>query len=202
MKNKAFTLAEVLIAMTIIGIVAAILLTTIRADRQVEKTFAPKANKAIELFDEGATQLLDIDKTNCPMSEFIINETEKGLYNSSGTAVTSQEAFDLFSEYIKFEKTGLNFCANSGYCESSTTIPGGKISGDIYVGVAVNDIADCPDFYRPGTAEKITVANDLLSGAKPKCWAKLYIDVNGSDGPNTEGKDVFVLGFDRKGVHR
>lgn len=201
MKNKAFTLAETLIAMLILGIIAAIMIKNLKTDDHIEKTFIPKANKAIQVFDEAAVQLLDIDNPNCPMGEFIINNNTIGLLNDSGNAVNSQEAFNMLSQYIKFEKTGLNFCANSGYCADSTTIPAGRISGDTFVGFEVTSVSDCPDFYKPGQSEKITVVNDPITDIKPKCWAKLYIDVNGADAPNVEGQDIFVLGVDRKGIH-
>ncbi len=201
MKNKAYTLAEILITLTIVGMLAVIMFKNLRTDDHMEKTFVPKALKAIEVFGEASTQILDVDNANCPMSEFIINNNTIGLYNSSGKAVSSQEAFNMFAKFIKFEKSGINFCDNSGYCESSTSIPAGRISADTYVGLAVTSVTDCPDYYKPGVDTKVSVTTDLLTGAKTKCWAKLYIDVNGAEGPNTEGKDVFVLGMDRRGVH-
>ena len=201
MKNKAFTLAEILIALTVVGFLAIVMIRNVKSDAFMEKTEILKAYKAVNIFDEASVNLRDIDSEYCPLGKFIIKNVN--TYESAVSIPSGKTAIDMYSDYIKFEKTGINFCSYSGNCNaSSTNIPGAKLPSDIYIGIEVLDsIADCPDFYMPEENGQITVKNKMIEGAKPKCWAKLYIDTNGIDAPNTLGKDVFIFGMDEFGVH-
>ena len=206
--KKAFTLAEILITLTIVGVLSVLLVKNLDYESQMEKTFAPKALKAMEVVNEASYNIRDINNQNCPMGVLIyknVDTYEQGLINSAdGTNMDSTQVRDEYAKYIKFVNTR-DFCTNTTYCDSNneiSSIPGGKISGDIYLGFEVTGIQDCPDYYMPGNDNKVVVGNDLKTNAKPKCWAKLYVDVNGKDSPNTEGKDIFIFGLGEQGINQ
>ena len=224
MKNKAFTLAEILIVLVIIGVLAVIMMRNLRADNIKEKTYTAKAYKAILAFDQAAMQIRDINKTNCPMGKFIFSsglksgstseyDYEIGLVNADKTVVNSQQALDIFGEEIKFTQTNLDFCNYSKYCENTNAgiaeeedkikagdIPAAKMAGDVYVGIRVHDIEDCPSFHFP-QIENALSPKTKLDGGTPQCWATLYIDANGKDEPNVEGRDIYKFGLDALGVY-
>lgn len=222
MKIKAFTLTEITISLAIIGIICIIVLKNLNTIDFREKLNIAKAYKAIEVFDQASDDIRNMDKEHCPLSAFMY----KSGVNSSGEQEyevalvlpetgKSQAVLDIYGEFVKYETTGLDFCDYSPYCENynenkesdeekihSGDIPAVKIAGDIYIGVKVDDtIGDCPDYNLPEQDETINVRNEFGKNSKPKCWAKMYVDVNGPDEPNEDGKDIFVFGFDNEGIH-
>ena len=73
-------------------------------------------------------------------------------------------------------------------------------NGDVYVGIRVHDIEDCPSFHFP-QIENALSPKTKLDGGTPQCWATLYIDANGKDEPNVEGRDIYKFGLDALGVY-
>ena len=204
-RKQAFTLAEILIVLTIIGVLALVTLRSFNAKTTKAKLNFARADKAVEVFNNVCARIRLTESKACPHNTFIIDTGfgtyEKGLLKctegESGeetcSPVTSQDAINIFSEHTKFEKKNLNFCDYSGNC--SVTAAGAELPGGIYVGIEVlEDISDCPAYYMPGDEEETTPP----SGSK--CWAKLYVDANGPSGPNELGQDVFVFGMDADGV--
>ncbi len=208
-KIAAFTLAEVLITLFIISVIALVYIKSVKNDGIKEKEYIAKAHKAIETVNYAISQTCESDAVSCPVGTYIVQNriartgTTKYAYEYVFSAANSTDAFNIFKNYIKFEQTDLNFCTYSGYCDaSSKNYPAGKISGDIYVGINKYDaIANCPNFYTP-EGDLITVRAELKTGEYPKCWGNLLVDVNGADGPNTEGNDIFVYGLAANGVFR
>ena len=219
MKNKAFTLAEILIVLVILGALSVVMMQSLRSDNFSKKEYIAKAYKVINTFDEAAVNIRDINSTDCPMGTFLY----KSAKNADGTydyelglklPASNQDkaVLDIFGKYIKFEKTNLNFCDYSGYCENVnkdieteadkiTNIPAVRFSKNMYAGLKLlSEVSDCPDYYLPEISSKIT-PKTKVSGEKPQCWAKLYADVNGIDAPNELGKDIFVFGLDENGIY-
>lgn len=210
-KKPAFTLVETMIVVILIGIISLTCVKNIRQNDTHGKEYIAKAYKVIENIDYALGQIRDLDKTNCPLGSFIIKNKiatsgtkyayELGLLNVS----TSSDMFNVLKDYIKFEQTGLNFCDYSGYC-SSDNYPAGRISGDIYIGTELYaSVSNCPSYYTP-EGELIDLTSDSMkefkTGDFPKCWGRLLVDVNGAQGPNTEGQDIFIYGLDANGIHQ
>ena len=209
MKNRAFTLAEVVLVMVLMGIIAIALIRTVKVKDVQSKTDTVAAYKAINLFDQASFSLRDIDSTYAPTGAFIQKtgktvKADGSIEYSYERTINVSNAADIrnaFATYVKFDSTYDNFCTYSGYCDASETYPGGRI-GDIYIGFELlENISDCPNFYMPEAEGEIAVREDLRTGIKPKCWAKIYIDTNGNKDPNTLGNDVYIFGIDELGLH-
>ena len=211
MKNKAFTLAEILIVMTIMGILAIVMIQNIKTDTMSEKTNYAKAYKAIEVFDEASANIRHASDADCPLGSlmYTTGKNANGTYDydiglNLPDSDKEEAALNIYSKYIKFDKTNLNFCNFSKYCADNdiSNLAGARFSNDIYIGLEILDsISDCPDFYMPET-EGVITQKTKVNGKKAQCWAKLYIDVNGNDGPNTLGKDIYIFGLDENGINR
>ncbi len=195
MKNKkAFTLAEVLVCLMIIGVLAAVMIQNIKTKDFTEDGYTATALKILDNVQQASLKIRELEPERCPTGSFMVDvagDWEFTLVNDSQTALNTSEVLNLYGNYLKFEETDLNFCDHTPYC-SDDDIKGAKLAGNSYIGFEVGAIEDCPDYYMPNT--------DTIISGKGKCWGKLYIDVDGSKGPNTLGKDVYVIGLNENGI--
>jgi len=192
--SNAFTLAEVLICLMIIGVMAIIMIRNLRTKDFTEKSYIAGGYKAIESVQQASLKIRDIETASCPTGSFMVNVAgtwEYALVNASGANANTTEVLNLYDSYLKLENTGLNFCDYTGYC-SNDSIKGAKLPGNTYIGFETTGVINCPSYYLPNSSS--------LTAGKGKCWGKLYIDVDGPKGPNQLGKDVFVMGLNEDGV--
>jgi len=186
-KKKAFTLAEVLITLAIIGIVAAITIPTLMANYQkvqyvaeLKKAYA-EMTEALKLManDSGCpdnlvcTGLFDDNVDSLSFG----NECKKyfklskdcGVYNSS------DERTKCFSDSVSDNYDGSDpygygrYNLNNGYRYNFITADGFAIS-------LTNYKSNCENHW---------------SVAESKACATVNIDVNGFKGPNNVGRDIF-----------
>lgn len=170
--KKAFTLAEVLITLGIIGIVAAMTLPTItqKIDKQVTMS---KLKKSFATMYE----IIRLsEKDNGEVWEWSFeNEVYDQAFNES----------DFFKKYFEpyIKKVG-NFGSKSVAKDNHAIY---SIDG-LQIGV-VNSWVVLPDgssfgiFYNPGV-------DSGVPGGGTYMW--LFLDINAKDGPNRLGKDIFI----------
>ena len=211
-KKLGFTLAEILICLTIIGIMGAIFMINVKNEKFDEKATIANANKAISAIDQASMKILEIETESCPTGAFMtkpagLSKPEYTITNASGGPADANEVLALFGKYIKFDKTNLNYCDYSPahtVCENgtNTTIKGGKLPGsEVYIGFKVSalttsgNLSDCGvQYYIPG-AENYIPGNGYT-------WGWVYIDTNGKKGPDKSGKDVFYYCMGETGIAR
>ena len=198
MKKHAFTLIEITVVLIIIGFFSIIMVKNLKQpnDDMNNKIIKTKLLKAVNAVQTACQQIKEFEKVRCPMQTFIVNAAgtyEYALVNSSGNSADTDEVLSIFSDYIKFQESPLNFCDYTEYCNDND-IKGGKIIGDIYIGFKAygNDITDCPNYKLPDS-------DDEISGSG-KCWGNLYIKLAGNSGEDEYGKTVFVFGLNEFGV--
>lgn len=188
---KAYTLAEVLIVMSIIGVLAVITVTSMNTEKHRENINKAKVMKAIEVVNNASVSIMQ-DNNVCPDGKLITGalgqSNEYGIVTASSTP-TDEEVLNEYKKYIKFLST------------SGTPVAKGTLAGGTTITFAViSPIGDCPNYTNPENGEAITVVAGS-DGNKPKCWATITIDANGSEGPNTNGEDRFTFGIGENGVN-
>lgn len=186
MKEKGFTLAEVLITLAIIGVVAAITIPTLIRNYQ-EKVTVIKVKKMYSVLSQAYQRYL----ADNGKSEFIQIDDED----------SAEKVFKIFEPYLKIsEDCTANGTKNCFYSGKYIFLNGNKWTDDIYAGnrnyhVRLND----------GSA-LIFRGSDNASAEQGKQEGNLdynlqaYYDVNGASGPNTQGKDVFTFIFNDNGA--
>jgi len=207
MKKFAFTLAEIMLSMMVIGILSIIMLRNIKPQNFTEKSYVASANKLVSLYQDATLKIQEFDSNVCPNGKLMTkigNDWHITLYNADKEEIDAQEMIELYGNFIKFESDSFEFCDNTTYC-SDDSIIGARLPGNMYLGFEVLDsIGDCPSYYLPGneTINPAPTVFNVVSGEQEtaQCWAKYYIDVDGKKGPNALGKDVFVFGIDDKGL--
>lgn len=205
-KKNAFTLAEVLLALMIIGIVAACLARVMKSNNYKEKGNTLMAYKAIETVSSVSSQIRQTETEVLPTGKFMIKNAG-GTYeyavlstDGGGKLAPVTELAGMFGDYMKKDGSVINFCSVSGAC-SNNNIKGFRLPGDLYIGFELFSApADCPSFYMPDNKTTAISAGKNFDGTTKKCWGKLYIDTNGAKGPNTLNEDYYVFGMDENGV--
>ena len=171
--GKACTLAEVLVTWGIIGVVSAMTVPTLMQNHQ-KKTYVTQIHKVYNELQQAAQQYM----------------TDKNALNLREAGLTSNEALDNFVKtYFKV----VNDCGSSQQpCFASNYK---KISGtDLGKGT--------------GQQLNVTIASGVSFGfglsstgiADNSRVAIFDVDINGQQGPNIAGRDVFILGLFNNGI--
>lgn len=168
-QKTAFTLAEVLITLGIIGIVAAITIPTLIANKAKQETVT-KLQKSYTVIAQ-AVKLSENDNGS--------NSTwDWGL----GGTLTPQQSFATY--WAPYLKTA-NFCTSGSVCGYGTiTRFKGRNGIDSY-NITRSD----------GTTVILSDGSlmEIVAFQTPKL---ILVDINASGGPNTLGKDVFLFSMD------
>ena len=167
MRKEGFTLAEVLITVAIIGVVAALSIPQFTAEIY-NKSNASKLSTIVTNYEDVfGMMLLREDREN-------IFETNFGTALS--TANNEQNFNDRLSAYTNISRTGTNLTENLGYSGGIANING--------------EAPELPQF-RYGA---VTPGGALLMFAAPtQSTSIVHIDVNGPTQPNRYGRDVFTF---------
>lgn len=176
-KNKAFTLAEVLITLGIIGVVASMTIPTLMNNIQ-DNEFKTKMRKEYSLLSQ-AQQLL---------------ATENGGNFSDAVGIACQTAGD-WSCFKNMFRSKLSFIKE---CDSSTDVCLPPKSIVKYLNGTINQSAISASIWglvlKDGTAMNFflnSVACNSNAGSYTNDCGWVMVDVNGLQPPNTWGRDIF-----------
>lgn len=210
MKIKAFTLAELIIVLITIGVLATIMITTIKPNKYREDINLANARKAIEFINQASVQIMDLEKDRCPSRAFMVKPAgtstwEFDVLDEDGDAADADAVAALFGDYIKYETDVIDFCAATSACPSGVIAKGARVAGDIYIGFEkFASIQDCPGYRLPGETTDTAAPTRLnvRTGNQEavKCWGKVYIDVDYKDTRNLVGDDLYVYGLGETGI--
>ena len=191
-----FTLVEVLVAMTIVGVIAAFVIPPLIAGAQ-NKKHAASLGRSVELIETGCQMLVQDmnDKYGGGFEGyFYISKNMDGTAsNGPGESIMSHsEFFDYSANYFDF--TPLDDSDTAAYKKSVHSYDG---SNPI---PAIERIAE--KFYKNSNLGAYYGVRSLKEDTDPeqenhilmKEWLNLvYIDVNGPSSPNRYGRDIFLF---------
>ncbi len=187
--NFAYTLAEVLIALGIIGVVAAITIPTLVANYN-EKQW----NTAATVFDKKLEDTLKTMNTQQTLAGHSSTESfveELSKHFKTNKICQNNELLDCFSDYIywgggeatpeKIDMSKIKFAKNFGQDSWDTNIVGVQFANGTNALIA----------YNPITTGDFACTQDPFSNEinGQNCLAILY-DTSGEKNPNTSGKDI------------
>jgi len=182
--KKAFTLAEVLIVIAIIGIVAMLAIPSLIASYQKKATVA-QLQKAMNTFESGVKMMMAREGVNQ------LVKTDLLYYHScaQGSAPDSwmKEYENVLNKYFRISKLEHARPASfNGYPSI------GQYSGDYW------SLGFCwTNMYMPdGSKFMLNQRNQIISYGTTEqqnrlTTSELYIDVNGDKKPNVHGRDIF-----------
>ena len=178
-RSFGFTLAEVLITLTVIGVVAAMTVPTLYSNFQYEKKTS-NLKKAYSVLGQ-ATKM---------------SESQNGDYSTWDTSLEHKDFIDTYyAPYFKIEKkcTSPQVCgyANQAAWSNKT----GNFGGFNYAGrvpfLTIDGIIYSISLRSVGSGQQHDT--DYLYDFETIKTMAIIVDVNGSAGPNKFGNDVFMF---------
>ena len=172
-RRIAFTLAEVLITLGIIGVVAALTLPSVINNFR-EKATVAKVKKFYSIISQAHLQALEEKGTpdNWNIGGFLNEEGAKNLINA-------------WAPYLKITK----ICGSTRGCYKNVVYK--DLSGNPRY-----NIDNAKPFAKAILADGFLIDTQALSpaywdGYNGKVYGAVHVDINGKSGPNTYGKDHF-----------
>ncbi len=170
-KKCAFTLAEVLITLGIIGVVAALTVPTLMQKTDERETVS-KFKKNVKVFSDAVGMAV----------------TEHGNIKTWGLTKDDADSAAKINEYISPYLKVQKIC-NQGNCDGYSISGFNKLSGGIYDIVLFNNFP------------RLFLADGSIAIIRPyETSFAIFIDLNGNKDPNTFGKDIFNFNYSENGV--
>lgn len=169
LKKTAFTLAEVLITLGIIGVVAAMTMPSLIQNYQ-EKATVTKLKKCYSLVSQAYVSIL----------------------NDEGGSDTLQAGDDLemmekFGKYLKYQKT----CGRNKGCFPNVTYK--SVTGNGYSKWEDDTTDRSRAILTDGTLIMFNKSAMWGGNEGNYLYAQIYVDINGFKGPNQLGRDFFYF---------
>ena len=188
--NKAFTLAEVLITLVIIGVVAALAISPL-INTYVESSTVAKVKKGLSILGQ-AKKLAELQN----------GSIEGWDFGEGATAETAAQFWNYLKPHISLAKD----CGSGTACYQNNDM--------FYLNGTQNNYFSANQSYyykfvlsdgsimwfRTGGANKTGKCSEANFGLQNAC-AVFWYDVNGDKKPNTIGRDVFLYIMNTDGVY-
>ena len=178
-RENAFTMAEVLITLGIIGIVAAMTLPSLIQKHQ-KKVLVTKLQKTYSIFNQALiqSQLVNGEFSTWPVRENIV-------------------PIEYFNRYYKPYFNGSQLCQNAKACGYKSKTPWKNLKGNtIMWNLLSGPSRVC--FLLNDSSFVFIPRNSTDENGELIYVSKIYIDINGPLSPNVLGKDVFIFTIDNK----
>ena len=184
--NKAFTLAEVLITLVIIGVVAALAISPL-INTYVESSTVAKVKKGLSIIGQ-AKKLAEVQ-----------NGSIEGWYFDG---MQSAEDAVKFMRYIKPHLAIAKDCGSGSECYQSNGVY--QLNGSLHSQNYNSDNKYYKFVLSDGSVMWFAVyegkCSSTMVGIENSC-AVFYYDVNGDKKPNTIGRDIFCYIINPDGVY-
>lgn len=169
LKKKAFTLSELLIALAIVGAIAALAIPAIIEDMNRRILANQLKNLSLIIQNLAGDQLVNNKVHSLEYTDFKDAST---LLSSSNFSIA-------------------DYCSTRSDCVAASygTLNGKTVSIPNYTTVKLKN----------GVTLTYTVSELALTGSTDKGYGLFYTDLNGLDGPNLLGRDLFVFRISKKG---
>ena len=187
--NKAFTLAEVLITLVIIGVIGALTVPALIQNTQKQE-YVSALKKAYSTLSNAAQQ--------------IIAEEGTPKCNDGGWACSNPDVYNEFKKRLNIVKD----CAGSGQCFGSKYYNFDKtyyINDDITWRASYGDyrsfvLADGISVSFGGLDKSCSADNNFYNSYSYGVCAFIAVDVNGAKAPNIKGRDAFAFVLKENGL--
>lgn len=181
--KKAFTMAEAILVMTILGIIAAVMLSTLKPTQWKDKSYQILAKKVLYEIDTATTNILTTNSKYGNISSLVFDNG-----TSLGSSPTVANVWILYKKYLStVRENAADYCKTPITGKSFTAY---KLKDGACMGIIFDTSTQATQF--PGE----TSASNSITGVK----GYIAFDTNDKEEPNIPGKDQFVIPFDDLGI--
>ena len=179
---KAFTFAEVLITLGIIGVVAAITIPTLIENHR-EKVTVTRLKKVYSLLSQALLAAINENGTPDLWAKYQYDDIEESV-----NTITRFDVKNLVNQ--------LKVVKNCGYVSMGCFTSGGYKQLN---GAAERDFENLNNrYYKLVLSDGTLLAiegyeSNLTSSNDDKNYGEIWVDINGNARPNTAGKDLFLF---------
>ena len=195
-RKIAFTLAEVLITLGIIGVVAAMTMPSLITNYRVKETVS-KLKKVNTTFNNA---FLQAKEENGEISDWGLSNSTLDTDTDDGSIANSNYGRDKFLEILSRHLKTISMCKYSdNSCEvyRPTNLQGDIDNSDSYSNrLVLADGTIIGHLYLNNTA----CNTNWGSGALSQSCGSFKVDLNGSKKPNMYGKDIFQFDITVNGI--
>ncbi len=188
MKFKAFTLTDLLVALVIIGVIAALTLPNIISHLQY-KGYVEKLKKTYSLI-QNATSLIVYEEGE--PSEWILNAYEMQSHEPNINVVNLYSKKLNYTSYCGYSFWKETECA--GTTETYKDMNGQKLNLAMLVSAAYYNFL-LKDGVTLGLRFRSNIGGFFLWNYPDLIF---FVDVNGKNKPNTVGRDIFYFYLDKR----
>jgi len=183
--RKGFTLAEVLITLAIIGVVAALVMPGLISDYR-KREYVARLQKAVNTWNNSMALMLATDGVD------YLNDTEfakasVGGSFSSASVASQPDAFNILKKYLNISL----ITQPQGFFPNILAGVQDYIYFWYYTGTPDGTVYDI-QIVGLNESPSYLLENKVYNGY-------VYIDVNGLKGPNKNGRDIFFFYLDVRG---
>ena len=198
-KQSAFTLAEVVIALVVLGVIASTLTSVVyfsRKDINHKDLVATLQSQVIKLNRSYKIALAEND------------DLDRWVYkNPKDNSVEKMRSVTQTKQNEMFAKVWESYFPSTKVCGAGTTdtcFPKSTVSGEKSVNYNAKS-----DYYKMRTADGASIAIKIsdhmcrgtgVNGRDKGVCGEIIIDINGNKGPNKEGMDTYRLGIFHNGI--
>lgn len=180
-KFKAFTMAEAILVMTILGIIATIMISTLKPAEFKDKGLAILAKKVLSEVDSATTQIQVNNSQNGQMHVLYVPGTATTYAFGSNLAATAT----LYKKYL----TTIRKSCSTSTCPCNSYSQKFYLKDGACMGISATTSATATIFPGETTTTSVTPQRGVL-----------FFDTNGEEEPNVQGKDQFILPVDNEGI--
>ena len=178
--KPAFTMAEAILVMTILGIIATIMISTLRPVEFRDRGFRVLAKKIVGQIDTATMQILfnNAKDTNMTLMYTIGSTVNTTAFGGNDNTI------NLYKKYM----VGTREAVAGTWCKKGTKYT--KLKDGSCIGFA-NKPSAATSTWIPGEKE----AHSVTPGA-----GLIYLDVNDEEEPNVYGKDQYTIPMGIDGI--
>lgn len=183
--KSAFTMAEAILVMTILGIIATIMITTLKPAEYKDKGLAILSKKVLSEVDTATTQIL-INNSAAGNASTLYEPGTSTVF-SFETANTDANIGKLYKRYLTATRKECNDanCPCNGYANKFYLKDGACL------GITAGKPSANINTWFPGE----TNFTEMIPS-----HGQIFFDINGEDEPNVMGKDQFLLPINSAGI--
>ena len=194
--KKAFTMAEAILVMTILGIIATIMISTLKPSQYKEQAFQVLSKSIYAEIDSAMTQIL----TNHTRYNTLEEIYQVDANYAPTTTIFKMSAGSKGGEFVKILKKYMATARGTvpAICRGTSLEGGG---GNAYDANMLLKNGACLAVKSGSVTAKTWIPGELSETAsKAYTHGMIFLDINGDTDPNVFGKDQFYIPLVKAGI--